>query len=147
MSESSAEGLLQRWRPYDSRRLTARELRVEALAACSFVVVAGLMAALLDSHRPFDPGVAAALIVSLALASRVRLHVGAGSGIPTQLVFVPMLFLLPPETSPACAAPAPLPPAGVAVLPRPDPPAGLLAALAAGWSAAGASLVFVAAGA
>src|SRR4051794_24103995 len=147
MSESSAEGLLQRWRPYDSRRLTARELRVEALAACSFVVVAGLMAALLDSHRPFDPGVAAALIVSLALASRVRLHVGAGSAIPTQLVFVPMLFLLPPETVPACVAAASLLTDAVDVLRRAEHPDRLLAGLADGWYGVGASLVFVAAGA
>ena len=38
--EGSAERLLHRWRPYDSRRLTRRELRIEALAAAAFVAVA-----------------------------------------------------------------------------------------------------------
>lgn len=82
MSESSAERLLQRWRPYDSRRLTPRELRIEALVAGAFVAVAVLLPVLVAPGRDFDPGVAAALIVSLALASKVRLHVGAGSAVP-----------------------------------------------------------------
>ena len=108
MSESSAERLLKRWRPYDSRRLTPRELRIEALVAGAFVAVAVLLPVLVAPGRDFDPGVAAALIVSLALASQVRLHVGAGSAVPTQLVFVPMLFLLPPAMVPACVAAASL---------------------------------------
>ena len=103
MPESSAERLLQRWRPYDSRRLTRRELRIEACSLRAFVAVAALACRCWSlPGRDFDPGVAVALIVSLALASRVRLYVGAGSAVPTQLVFVPMLFLLPPAVVPAC---------------------------------------------
>jgi len=147
VSESSAERLLQRWRPYDSRRLTRRELRVEALAAAVLVAVAALMPSLLDSQRPFDPGVATALIVSLALASRVRLHIGAGSAVPTQLVFVPMLFLLPPETVPACVVAASVLTDAVEVLRRAEHPDRLVAGVADCWYAVGASLVFVAAGA
>jgi diguanylate cyclase (GGDEF)-like protein len=147
VSESSAEGLLQRWRPYDSRRLTPRELRVEALAAALLVAVAVLMPALLDSARAFDPGVAGALIFSLALASRVRLHIGAGSAVPTQLVFVPMLFLLPPETVPACVVAASILTDAVEVLRRAEHPDRLVAGVADCWYAVGASLVFVAAGA
>lgn len=47
--------LLERWRPYDSRRLTHRELRVEGAAAATFAVVALAMALLLPHSRPFDP--------------------------------------------------------------------------------------------
>jgi diguanylate cyclase (GGDEF)-like protein len=147
VSESSSEGLLQRWQPFDSRRLTTRELRVDALVAGAFVVVAALMPALLDSGRPFDPGIAAALIVSLALASRVRLYVGAGAAVPTQLVFVPMLFLLPPETVPACVAAASLLTDTVEVLRRTEHPDRLVAGIADCWYSIGASLVFVIAGA
>ena len=99
---SRVERLLVRWRPYDARRLTGRELRVEAAAALSFAAVALAMALLAPFSRPLDPLLAAALIVSLALASRVHLHLGAGFAVPTQLVLVPMLFLLPPEVVPAC---------------------------------------------
>ncbi len=146
MSESSAERLLQRWRPYDSRRLTPRELRIEALVAGAFVAVAVLLPVLVAPGRDFDPGVAAALIVSLALASQVRLHVGAGSAVPTQLVFVPMLFLLPPAMVPACVAAASLLAQAVNVLRRSEHPDRFVAELADCWYAVAPSLVFVAAG-
>ena len=94
---SGVERLLVRWRPYDARRLTGRELRVEAAAAVSFAVVALAMALLVPFERTLDPLLAAALVISLALASRVHLHLGGGFAVPTQLVLVPMLFLLPPE--------------------------------------------------
>ncbi len=146
MSESSAERLLQRWRPYDSRRLTPRELRVEATAAAAFVAVAVLLPVLIAPGRDFDPGVAAALIVSLAVASRVRLYVGAGSAVPTQLVFVPMLFLLPPATVPACVAAASVLAQSVDVLRRTQHPDRLVAEVADCWYTVAPSLVFVAAG-
>src|SRR5688500_4019928 len=81
---SGVERLLVRWRPYDARRLTGRELRVEAAAAVSFGAVALAMALLVPFERTLDPLLAAALIVSLALASRVHLHLGAGFAVPTQ---------------------------------------------------------------
>jgi diguanylate cyclase (GGDEF)-like protein len=99
---SGVERLLVRWRPYDARRLTRRELRVETALALCFVVVALALALLVPFERSLDPLLAAALIVSLAFASRVHLHIGAGFAVPTQLVLVPMLFLLPPAVVPAC---------------------------------------------
>ncbi len=146
MSESSAEGLLQRWRPYDSRRLTSRELRVEALAATFLVAVAALLPLLISSDRPFDPAVAAALIVSFAVASRVRLYVGAGAAVPTQLVLVPMLFLLPPTTVPACVAAGLVLADSVDIVRRTEHPERILASIADAWHAVGPSLVFAAAG-
>jgi diguanylate cyclase (GGDEF)-like protein len=146
VSESSAERLLQRWRPYDSRRLTPRELRVEALAAGAFVAVAALLPLLVSSGRDLDPGVTAALIVSLALASKVRLHVGAGSAVPTQLVFVPMLFLLPPEVVPACVAVASVLAQAIDVLRRTEHPDRFVAEIADCWYTVAPVLVFIAAG-
>src|SRR6185295_17235016 len=124
-----------------------RELRVEALAAAAFVTVAVALPLTLESSRAFDPPLAAALVAGLALASRVRLYVGAGSAVPTQLVFVPMLFLLPPETVPACVAAASLLADAVEVLRRTEHPDRLVAGVADCWYAVGPSLVFVAAGA
>jgi diguanylate cyclase (GGDEF)-like protein len=114
--------------------------------AGAFVAVAVLLPVLVAPGRAFDPGVAAALIVSLALASKVRLHVGAGSAVPTQLVFVPMLFLLPPTVVPACVAAASLLAQAVNVLRRSEHPDRFVAELADCWYAVAPSLVFVAAG-
>jgi diguanylate cyclase (GGDEF)-like protein len=139
---SRSEHLLERWRPYRPRRLTPRELRVEAFVAIAFVAVAVVMALTLTSDRTMDFPVAAALIVSLALASRVRLYLGAGYAMPTQLVLVPMLYLLPVPDVPACVA------LGLVLgtaLARPHPER-LLTAVGDGWHAVGSSLVFVVAG-
>ena len=58
------------------------------------------MALLLDGGEPFRPGVALALVAAYAAASRVQFAIGFGYTAPTQLVFVPMLFLLPPGVVP-----------------------------------------------
>jgi diguanylate cyclase (GGDEF)-like protein len=137
----SAERLLERWRPYDARSLTRRELRIELLAASSVIAVAVAMPLLFDGERALDPWVALALIATYALASRVHLYLGAGSAVPTQLVLVPMLFLLPPALVPACVAIALV--AADAV----DRPQRILASVADAWHAVGPALVFAVAGA
>jgi diguanylate cyclase (GGDEF)-like protein len=141
------ERLLERWRPYDSRALTRRELRVETVAAASLAAVAVAMPLLLAPMRDFDPVVAIALIASMAIASRVRLYVGAGSAVPTQLVLVPMLFLLPPAAVPACVAAGLVAAESIDLVRRRAHPERVLTGIADAWYAVGASLVFVAAGA
>src|SRR5689334_19765401 len=96
--------LLESWRPHRPRRLSSREQRVEAVSALTLVFVASTMAALLPSALAVDVGVALALVACHAAASRVRLYVGAGYAMPTQLVLVPMLFLLPASTVPLWVA-------------------------------------------
>ena len=139
MSADHHSRLLERWRPYDSRRLTRRELRVEGAAAATFAVVALAIALLLPHSRPFDP--------LLALASKVPLHLGAGSLMPTQLVLVPMLFLLPPEAVPACVGLGLAGAAAVDALRGREHPERILTGTADAWHAVAPSLVFVAAGA
>lgn len=141
------ERLLERWRPYDTRRLSSRELRVEGASAASFVVVAAAMAFLLPHSRPFDPALALALIVSLALASKVPLHLGAGSAIPTQLVLVPMLFLLPPAAVPLCVGTGLAGAALFDALRSREHPERILTGTADAWHAVAPSVVFAAAGA
>jgi diguanylate cyclase (GGDEF)-like protein len=143
---SGVERLLVRWRPYDARRLTARELRVEAAAAASFAAVALAMALLIPFTRSLDVVLAAALIVSLALASRVHLHLGAGFAVPTQLVLVPMLFLLPPEVVPACVGLGLAGGALIGTLRGLDHPERIITGVADAWYAVGAALVVIAAG-
>src|SRR5918999_391044 len=138
--------LLERWRPYDARRLTRREAPVEAAAAVLFVAAAAAMALLLPDSRPFDAGLALALVISFALASMVPLHLGAGSAMPTQLVLVPMLFLLPPAAVPACVGLGLAGAATVGALRRREHPERILTGTADAWHAIAPSLVFAAAG-
>jgi diguanylate cyclase (GGDEF)-like protein len=138
---------LHRWRPYDARRLTRRELRIETLAASTVIAVAVAMPLLFAHERALEPGVALALIVSLALASRVHLYFGAGSAVPTQLVLVPMLFLLPPAVVPACVAAALVGADAIDVLRGREHPERLLTSLGDAWHAVGPALVFAAFGA
>jgi HD-GYP domain-containing protein (c-di-GMP phosphodiesterase class II) len=98
--------LLESWRPHRPRRLTSRELRVEAVTAMTLLLVALAMAALLPSDRGLDVDVALVLVACHAVASRVRLYVGAGYAMPTQLVLVPMLFVLPLAYVPLCVVAA-----------------------------------------
>ena len=143
---SGVERLLVRWRPYDARRLTARELRVEAAAAASFAAVALAMALLIPFTRSLDVLLAAALIVSLALASRVHLHLGGGFAVPTQLVLVPMLFLLPPEVVPVCVGLGLAGGALIGTLRGLEHPERIVTGITDAWYAVGAALVVIAAG-
>jgi putative nucleotidyltransferase with HDIG domain len=52
------------------------------------------------STRELDVPLAVALVLAYAVTSRVEFRVGSGVAVPTQLIFVPMLFLLPTEAVP-----------------------------------------------
>ena len=91
-----------RERPTQS--LAGRELRVEIGFAALFVVVAIGLLALAPSQRALSVPTALALTVSYAIASRVEFETGVGSTVPTQLVFVPMLFFLPTAAVPLFVA-------------------------------------------
>ena len=143
---SRVDRLLVSWRPYDARRLTRRELRVEAALALSFAAVAMAMTLLIEPSRPFEPLLALALVAALAAASHVHLHLGAGFAVPTQLVLVPMLFLLPPEVVPACAGIGLAGAALAGTLARREHPERIVTGVSDAWSYVAPSLVFVAAG-
>jgi hypothetical protein len=68
------------------------------------VAVAAAAPFLLDSDRSPPALVAPLLVLAFALAARVEFEVGQGSAVPTQLVLVPMLFVLPLGLVPACVA-------------------------------------------
>jgi putative nucleotidyltransferase with HDIG domain len=84
--------------------LSRRQRLIEWTSAVVFLAVALGMALLLDADRAFDPPVAITLVGAYALASRIRFSDGAGYTVPTQLVFVPMLFLLPTPAVPLFVA-------------------------------------------
>src|SRR5919201_2187032 len=69
-----------------------------------FLAAAFAVAFALSSARAVSPLVAAGLVAAYALAFRLDFEVGAGSAVPTQLVLVPMLFVLPLGAVPLAVA-------------------------------------------
>ncbi len=66
-----------------------------AVLGGAFLVTAIILALTASNQRSPGLGVVAALIVAFAVLTNVEFVIGPGAAIPTQLVFVPMLFLLP----------------------------------------------------
>jgi HD-GYP domain-containing protein (c-di-GMP phosphodiesterase class II) len=82
--------------------LGGRERLVEPISATLMVLVAAGFAMASPSTWPdTDPVVAGGLIVMLAVLTNVELEIGAGAAVPTQLAFIPLLFLIPPGAVPA----------------------------------------------
>ena len=126
--------------------LSDRERRVEGVTSVLFLAAAIPMAAFLSGDEPFRFGLAIALALAYAAVSRVRFAVGYGYTVPTQLVLVPMLFLLPPSTVPLVVAAG----IGLAALPdyvtRRTHPDRALLVLGDAWESVGPALVFALAG-
>jgi HD-GYP domain-containing protein (c-di-GMP phosphodiesterase class II) len=80
--------------------LERRERVAEGLLAAATVVGAVALVLIAPLSHHFDPALAVALGTAYAIAQRVRFHDGGGYTAPTQLVFVPMVILLPPSTVP-----------------------------------------------
>jgi diguanylate cyclase (GGDEF)-like protein len=115
---------------------------VEAVAAAGFVVVAAVLPLVLSSSRSFDPLLALALTLTYALASRVRLYLGAGYAMPNQFALVPMFYLLPVSSLPALTACALVALTGLDCALGRTHPERLLSALADDWYVVGGVLVF-----
>ncbi len=87
-------------RPARGDAPTWDEYRAELVVGLPFLVAAIALALLGDSGTTLQAGPAIALVLSYAVLSRVRFHAGVGHTVPTQLAFVPMLFLLPTQLVP-----------------------------------------------
>jgi HD-GYP domain-containing protein (c-di-GMP phosphodiesterase class II) len=79
-----------------SQHLATRERTSAALLGGGFLAVAALIALLLPSSDR-SPGIVVVLLLLAAygLAFRLDFEVGTGLAVPTQVVLVPMLFILP----------------------------------------------------
>ena len=102
--DPEAGGLIEDARARATERLAARDSRATLVGSLAFLLVAVPFALLFDSGRTVSPGVLVLLVVAYALAARVEFEVGSGFAVPTQVVFVPMLFLLPVALVPLCVA-------------------------------------------
>jgi diguanylate cyclase (GGDEF)-like protein len=88
-----------------SRRLSRREVVVEAAAAILFICAAVPLALLAPGVRSLDVPLAVALVALYSLASRlVKFPIGAGYVVPSWIVLAPMLLLLPPRLVPLLVA-------------------------------------------
>jgi HD-GYP domain-containing protein (c-di-GMP phosphodiesterase class II) len=103
-SDPVAEGLIQDGRARRTARLGSRELWASATTGGLVLAVSTALIAGYDSGREVSPLLLLGLVGAYALAYNVEFEVGPGLAVATQLVFVPMLFLLPLELVPLCVA-------------------------------------------
>jgi putative nucleotidyltransferase with HDIG domain len=85
-------------------RLLAREQIADGLFMGAFLAAAVGLAWSVAADRTLSPGLALALVAAYALVAAAEFPSGAGRAIPTQIVFVPMLLLLPTPTVPLLVA-------------------------------------------
>ena len=125
--------------------LAGRDLAVTTAAAAAFIVTATVLAVGVD-HASVRAGPVVLLVLVYALVARVDFEIGSGSLVPTQLLLVPMLFVLPTAILPLAVA------AGLVLAASVDVARGtvhisrLLVSLVYSWHAVGPALVLVAVG-
>jgi hypothetical protein len=93
--QTNAEQLFARGRNRAQARARGRERAVEQFAGGAFLVVALAMALYLDSPRALDPTTLVILAAAYVVTCRAKFDFADGYTVPTELVLVPMLFLLP----------------------------------------------------
>src|SRR5829696_1821851 len=145
--DASRERLLEETLQRRHRDLDRRERLGNRLQAGLFLLAAVLLALLADAERSFSPGLAALFVAAYALVGAVEVWGDTCNAVPTQIVFVPMLLLLPTPYVPLLVAGATvLTAAGQAL--RGGTPLGR-SALAVGdaWFSVGPALVLIALGA
>jgi HD-GYP domain-containing protein (c-di-GMP phosphodiesterase class II) len=143
---AGVQRLLSQFRPRLGERMPGRELRAEAIVALAFLITAVPLAALSPQSGGRSAAVVLLFVALYAVASRIEFDVGAGYGVPTQLVLVPMLFAVPAGWVPLLFAAGGIAgklPSFLAGTRRPD---RAVAAIADSWDAVGPALVFVIAG-
>jgi len=85
-------------------RLAARERGTLFVSVGAFLTIAIVMVHAIPSDRSPGAFASALFIVLYALAFRLDFEIGTGSAVPTQLVLVPMLFVLPTGIVPIAVA-------------------------------------------
>jgi putative nucleotidyltransferase with HDIG domain len=129
-----------------TRAMDPEPRRAEIVGAVAFLAGSGILLAAGHGGAHFDLATAMIYVLAVAVASHVRFDVGAGFTVPTQAVFVPMLFALPTAAVPLLVV------LGVALGMLPDvlrgrvAPSWLLTAPGNSWFALGPALVLTLAG-
>ena len=86
------------------QRMLVVERRGELLVGGGFMVVAVALALVGEISQSFSLPIVALYVLGIAVAGHVRFDIGAGFTVPTQAVFVPMLFAVPVALVPLLVA-------------------------------------------
>ncbi len=135
-------GLTEAARSRLATSVKGRELAAIAIVGIPFLVAAVLLAATSGSGD-VDTLDVVLFVVAAAVMGHLEFETGAGSLVPTQLIFVPMLFVLPPAIVPLVVL------AGLVLADVPDVVAGrlhpqrLVAVAGNAWFALGPAVLFV----
>ncbi|HSZ04610.1 MAG TPA: HD-GYP domain-containing protein [Solirubrobacteraceae bacterium] len=87
-----------------AQRMLDAERRAELIVGAGFLAAALALAALGGRDRPLSLPIAALYVLAVAAIGEVRFDIGAGFTVPTQALFVPMLFALPVSLVPLLVA-------------------------------------------
>jgi HD-GYP domain-containing protein (c-di-GMP phosphodiesterase class II) len=145
-ADANIDALIEQSRQLAGTPLGDRDRLASLLLAVPFLFVSVALALLADSSRDAGLGTFVVFIAAYALASRIDFEIGTGSAVPTQLVLVPMLVLLPVQDVPLCVV------AGLLLGGLPDyargrvPIARAVLRFVNSWHAVGPALVLIAAG-
>jgi putative nucleotidyltransferase with HDIG domain len=129
------------------QRLDRRELLGVGVFAVAFMAAAIAVAVLAEPARELSLPLAAAFLAALVVSDRIEFAVGSGYAVPSQLVFVPMLLLLPTPYVPLLIAVAIVASAAPETLRSGAARGRSLVAVADGWFAIAPAVVIVLAGA
>jgi diguanylate cyclase (GGDEF)-like protein len=95
------DGLIAESRARLPERLSPRDRLVSGLLSAAFLTAGVVLAvATPDGGRHPGPVLVVAFAAAYAVCSRIEFEVSSGTGVPTMLVLVPMLFVLPPGWAP-----------------------------------------------
>jgi putative nucleotidyltransferase with HDIG domain len=123
--------------------VVAAERRGELIVGAGFVAVALTLAVIGHSERGLSLPVAAIYVLGVAAIGRVRFEIGAGFTVPTQAVFVPMLFAVPITLVPLLVALSLALGMVPAILVKRVPVSRILTVPGNSWFAVGPSLVLL----
>src|SRR5437870_9301419 len=145
-ADANVDALIEQSRELAATPLGDRDRLASLLLAIPFLLVSVALAVLAHSARQAGLWTFAVFVASYALASRIDFEIGTGSAVPTQLVLVPMLALLPVQDVPLGVV------AGLLLGGLPDyargrvPIARSVLRFVNSWHAVGPALVLVVAG-
>jgi putative nucleotidyltransferase with HDIG domain len=126
-----------------ARRMPDAERAAELIVGASFIVAALALALLGGRTHELSLPIAALYVVGVAAAGKVRIDVGAGFTVPTQVLFVPMLFAVPASFVPLLIALSLTLGMMPAIVAGRTPPSRVLTVAGNSWFAVGPALVLV----
>lgn len=144
--DPAVERLLIASRERGHEDLAGPERRAENLTALAFGLAALAFLFLAPAERHASIGLVLVCVLAYALTARVEFHTGAGWTVPTELVFVPMLFLLPLNAVPLLVAAALVVSRLPEILRGTVHPTRIAVSFGIAWHSLGPALVFTLAG-